>query len=112
MPLLAAGALALALVLAVVLILVVASWVLARRAAGAQRALAGQVRALRRELREVSGRLENAEKSAGDAATRAEVAGNVLLDKGLANEEDLEAARRRFDAPEDVQPVRGSRTLH
>ncbi len=109
MPLLA-GAVALAL--AVVLILVVSSWVLARRAARAQRALAGQVGALRRELREVSGRLENAEKSAGDAATRAEVAGNVLLDKGLANEEDLEAARRRFDAPEDAQPVRGSRTLH
>ncbi len=111
MPLLAAGALA----LAVVLILVVASWVLAwraTRAARVQRVLAGQVGALRRELREVSGRLENAEKSAGDAATRAEVAGNVLLEKGLANEEDLEAARRRFDAPEDAQPVRGSRTLH
>jgi type II secretory pathway pseudopilin PulG len=106
MPLLATG------VLAAVLLLVFSSWVLARRAARAQRALAGQIRALRRELREVSGRLENAEKSAGDAATRAEVAGSVLLEKGLANEEDLEAARRRFDAPDDAQPVRGSRTLH
>ena len=106
MPLLATG------VLAAVFILVFSSWVLARRAARAQRALAGQIRALRRELREVSGRLENAEKSAGDAATRAEVAGNVLLEKGLANEEDLEAARRRLDAPNDAQPVRGSRTLH
>ena len=106
MPVLAAGALAL------VLVLVLASLVVALRAARAQRALAGQIRSLRRELRDVSGRLESAEKSAGDAATRAEVAGNVLLEKGLANEEDLEAARRRFDAPEVGQPVRGSRRLH
>ncbi len=102
MLVLVAGALAVAL----------ASLVLTLRSARAQRALASQVRSLRHQLRDVSGRLENAEKSADDAATRAEVAGNVLLEKGLANEEDLEAARRRSDAPADAQPVRGSKTLH
>jgi hypothetical protein len=77
-----------------------------------QRVLAQELRALREQLRDLSGRLAGTEKSAAEAASHAEVAANVLLEKGLANEEDLEAARRRFDAPEEQQPARGSRTLH
>jgi hypothetical protein len=81
---------------------------LARR----QRALREELLRLRHHVRDLSGRLASAEKRAGDAASRAEAAGNVLLEKGLANEEDLEAARLRLDLPEDSQPARGSRTLH
>jgi hypothetical protein len=77
-----------------------------------QRALGHELRSLRQQLRDLAGRLASAEKDAEEAASRAEAAVSVLLEKGLANEEDLEAARCRFDAPEDQQPARGSRTLH
>ena len=77
-----------------------------------QRVLAGELRSLQQQLRDLSGRLASAEKSTEVATSRAEAAGKVLLEKGLANEEDLEAARRCFEAPEDPQPARGTRTLH
>jgi hypothetical protein len=88
------------------------SLVVALHLARRQRVLDGELRSLRSQLRDVSGRLASAEKNAEEATGRAEAAGNVLLEKGLANQEDLEAARRRFDLPEDPQPARGSRTLH
>ncbi len=77
-----------------------------------QRVLGGELRSLRQQLRDLSTRLASAEKNAEEAASRAEAAGNVLLEKGIANEEDLEAARRRFEATDDPQPARGTRTLH
>ncbi len=69
---------------------------------------------LRERVRELSERLESVERSVGEAATQAEVAGTVLLEKGIADEEDLEAARRRFDpaSGDEPVPVRGTRTLH
>jgi len=76
------------------------------------RALAEDLRAVRNQLRDLSGRLANAEKSVDDASSRADAAGSVLLEKGLANKEELEAARRRSDLLEEAQPARGSRTLH
>ena len=76
-----------------------------------ERAVLAELRAVRRQLRELSGRLASAEKSAEDASHRAQAAGNVLLEKGIANAEDLDAARR-LDALEDAKPARGSRTLH
>lgn len=80
--------------------------------AGRQRALAEDLRGVRNQLRDLSARLASAEKSVDEAHARAEAAGTVLLDKGLANEEELEAARRRLGALEEPQPARGSRILH
>ena len=48
-------------------------------------------------VEELSTRLGAAEQDAAGALAQTEVAETVLLDKGLADEEDLEAARRRFD---------------
>ncbi len=69
------------------------------------RALADEVRALGEHVRELSVRLDAVEQDAATARARAEVAESVLLDKGVADEEDLEAARRR--SGEDAGYVRG-----
>jgi hypothetical protein len=90
--------------------LAVASLLLALQAVLSQRILSEELRATRRQLREVLERLASAERSAGDAFSQAEAAGMVLLEKGLADEEELEAARRR----EDPEPAheRDPRRLH
>ncbi len=60
------------------------------------RGLLADVADLSERLGEVSTRLEAAEHDVAGALARTEVAETVLLDKGLADEDDLEAARRRF----------------
>ncbi len=85
--------------------------VIALHSARRQRAAADDLRAVRHQLRDLSSRLASAEKSVEEASSRAEAASNVLLEKGLANEEDLEAARRRLELLDEA-PARGSRTLH
>jgi outer membrane murein-binding lipoprotein Lpp len=72
------------------------SWRLVRRV----RALSGEVAALTERVHELSARLEAAEQDASSALAQADVAESVLLDKGVADEEDLEAARARSGAPE------------
>jgi outer membrane murein-binding lipoprotein Lpp len=59
------------------------------------RVLARDVAELSGRVHELSGRLQGAEQDVAAAVGRAEVAEAVLLEKGLADEEDLEAARRR-----------------
>jgi hypothetical protein len=59
------------------------------------RELGEDVRALGERVRELSVRLEAAEQDAASALAQADVAESVLLDKGVADEEDLEAARAR-----------------
>ena len=84
----------------------VAAFVLARRV----RALLGQVAELSARVDGLAARLAAAEDDVAGAFERAEVAENVLLDKGLADEEDLEAARRR---PEGADAdARGNGDLH
>jgi outer membrane murein-binding lipoprotein Lpp len=73
------------------------------------RGLAGHVTELSARVDELTTRLEAAEQDAAAAVGRTEVAETVLLDKGLADEEDLEAARRRYDETPDPA---GSRDLH
>lgn len=77
-----------------------------------ERAVVDELEAVRHQLRDVSGRLASVEKSAEEASSRAQAAGHVLLEKGIADADDLEAARRLDALEADVQPVRGSRTLH
>jgi hypothetical protein len=69
------------------------------------RGLLTDVSNLSDRVNELSARVATTEQDVAGALARTEVAELVLLDKGLADEEDLEAARRRFgddaDAPTD-----------
>ncbi|HEX9241108.1 MAG TPA: hypothetical protein VF875_01570 [Anaeromyxobacter sp.] len=69
----------------------VAALLLARRV----RVLLGEVADLSARVDGLATRLAAAEDGVAFAAERAEVAETVLLEKGLADEEDLEAARSR-----------------
>ena len=51
-------------------------------------------------IAELSARVEAAEADVAHAVTQAEISEALLLDKGIADEEDIEAARRRFDGGE------------
>ncbi len=54
--------------------------------------------ALSARMQEFSARLDAAEQDAARAALAADVAESVLVEKGLADEEDLEEVRRQFRA--------------
>jgi hypothetical protein len=56
-----------------------------------------ETRDLAEKVRELSARLEATEQEVARAALQADVAELVLLDKGVADEEDLEEARRYFE---------------
>jgi hypothetical protein len=71
--------------------LTVVTFLLVRRVRG----LLADVARLTERADELSARLEAAEHDVAGALARTEIAETVLLDKGLADEEDLEAARRR-----------------
>ncbi|HSN90450.1 MAG TPA: hypothetical protein VLS93_04420 [Anaeromyxobacteraceae bacterium] len=58
---------------------------------------AAELAALADRVDELSARLEAAEREAAQAVSHARVAGMLLLEKGIADEEDVEAARRRVD---------------
>ena len=65
-----------------------------------------EIASLAAHVVELSGRVQGAEQSAADAVTRAEIAESVLVEKGIADEEELEAARRRYDAEGEPGYVR------
>ena len=71
----------------------VVAFLLARRV----RALLAEVSDLQARVDGLAARLAAAEEDVQGALARTEVAETVLLEKGLADEEDLEAARRRSD---------------
>lgn len=77
---------------------------LAARLVRRHRALADDVAALSERVHELSARLEAAEQDAASALVQADVAESVLLDKGVADEEDLAAARARSGAPAEPRP--------
>ncbi len=85
-----------------VALLTAACVVLARRV----RALGEEVSALGERVKELSARLDATEQDAANALAQADVAESVLLDKGVADEEDLEAARARSGAPDPAGYVR------
>jgi cell division septum initiation protein DivIVA len=66
-----------------------------------ERDLAAELAELGERVKELGMRLESAEGEVAQAVTQAEIAENVLLEKGVADEDDIEAVRRRFveDAP-------------
>ncbi len=75
-----------------------------------ERRVRAEASALAEQVRELSVRLTAVEQSSAQAAIQAEVAASVLLDKGVADEEDFDAARRRFSEVSDTlsegEPVR------
>jgi hypothetical protein len=86
--------------------LTVVSFLLVRR----MRGLLADVARLTERADELSARLEAAEHDVAGALLRTETAETVLIEKGLADEEDLEAARRR--SGEDGADARRDGELH
>ncbi len=58
------------------------------------------MRSVEERMRELATRIEAAEADVAHAVTQAEISESLLIDKGIADEEDVEAARRRFDGGE------------
>jgi len=85
--------------LAALLALAVSLSVVAARALRAQTA---ELQLLSEQVRALLARLEEVEVEASRTSLRADVAETVLLEKGVADEEDLEEARRYFE--KHVQP--------
>jgi hypothetical protein len=86
----------------------IAAWLLARRV----RTVLAELAQVTERVTELSRRLDAAEHDAAGALARTEVAESVLLDKGLADEEDLEAARRRSGDEAAAAVARGDGDLH
>ncbi len=73
---------------------------LAVRLVRRDRRLRGELSMVHEHMRELAARVEAAEADVAHAVTQAEVSESLLLEKGIADEEDIEAARRRFDGGE------------
>jgi len=56
-----------------------------------------EAQALSDEMRKVASRIDSLEEEVSRTSLRADVAETVLLEKGVADEEDLEEARRYFE---------------
>jgi hypothetical protein len=65
-----------------------------------ERTLRAELRGVHERMRELSVRVEAAEADVAHAVTAAEISESLLVEKGIADEEDIEAARRRFDGGE------------
>jgi hypothetical protein len=83
------------------------SVLLARRV----RTLTVDLEALGDRVQDLSSRLGEAERGVSGALARTEAAESVLVEKGLADEEELEAARRRF-GDESAADLRDDREIH
>jgi hypothetical protein len=67
------------------------------------------------QVARVTARLEAAERNAQAAFTQCQVSANVLIEKGLADEEDFERMQRRFEAATAEDPKQvptGDGTVH
>jgi hypothetical protein len=62
-----------------------------------ERRLTGELAGLTERIQELSARMEATEADVAHSVTQSEITETLLLEKGIADEEDLEAARRRFD---------------
>jgi hypothetical protein len=73
-----------------------------------ERALVAELDRVAERVRELSARMSATEQDVVQAVTQAEIAESVLLEKGVADEDDLEAVRRRFDeaGPQGYVPDR------
>jgi hypothetical protein len=62
-----------------------------------ERRMRAELSGVAERMRELSARVEAAEADVAHAVTQSEISESLLLEKGIADEEDIEAARRRFD---------------
>ena len=77
-----------------------------------RRAHAAELSELSDRVAELSARLEAAEHDAAQAVSHARVAGMLLLEKGIADEEEVEAARQRVDESGATQVRNRGGELH
>jgi predicted nucleic acid-binding Zn-ribbon protein len=62
--------------------------------------LSAEVAALGERVRDVTERVEAAQADVAHAVTQSGITESLLVDKGIADEEEIEALRRRFDEDE------------
>ena len=67
-----------------------------------EQARARELGVLAERLRELEARLDAVEGDLGGALASAGVAESLLLEKGIADEDEVEAARRRLEAGSDA----------
>jgi DNA-directed RNA polymerase specialized sigma subunit len=89
-----------------------AAALLALRLARLRRSHAAELGALSERVNDLAARVEAAEQDVAQALTHAQVAGTLLLDKGIADEEDVEAVRRRVDEAGPAQLRHRDGDLH
>ena len=89
------------LLIATVLSLAAAAAALVR-SARRERFVLERLAAMQERIREVGTRVDAAEQDVALAVTQAAMAEALLLDKGIADEEELEDFRRRFGREEEV----------
>jgi hypothetical protein len=86
----------------VILLVVASAFVLVAalllRAHRRERALAERIAGMASELRDLGARLAATEDEVGRAVAQGEIAENLLVEKGVADEDDVEAMRARHDA--------------
>ena len=75
-----------------------------------ERALRQELDGLDERLREVTARLEAGEEGLADALSSSGVAEHLLLEKGIADEDEVEAVRRRLEG--DGTPRETDQALH
>src|SRR5512140_2215776 len=69
-----------------------------------ERALRSELSGMAERMRELATRVEAAEADVAHAVTAAEISESLLVEKGIADEEDLEEARRRFNGGDPPAP--------
>jgi hypothetical protein len=68
------------------------------------RAMRSELSVMAERMRELGTRVEAAEADVAHAVTAAEISESLLVEKGIADEEDLEEARRRFNGSDPPAP--------
>ncbi len=69
-----------------------------------ERVLTAEVAALGERVRDLAERVEAAQADVAHAVTQSGVAESLLVEKGIADEEEIEALRRRFDEDDGDPP--------
>ncbi len=67
--------------------------------------LSTQVEAMGERLRDLGERVDAAQADVAHAVTQSGIAESLLVEKGIADEEEVEALRRRFDEDDDGGPA-------
>lgn len=81
-----------------------------------EQAVTAQLAGLTERIRELQVRVDAAEADVAHAVTQCDIAESLLLEKGVADEEDIEEVRRRFGDADagsaDSSQERGGGELH